>query len=48
MSHDSDKNHCKSISELTNSDTIMVPSYSKIPINMWSKCSRDKLTDFFE
>ena len=44
MSHDGDKGHCAS----TNADTIMVPSYTKVPINMWSQCSRDNLTDFFE
>ncbi len=44
MSHDGDKGRCGSI----NSDTIMVPSYAKVPINMWSQCSRDNLTDFFE
>jgi hypothetical protein len=48
MSHDGDKGHCKSNSGSSNSDTIMVPSYSKVPINMWSQCSRDNLTDFFE
>ena len=48
MSHDGDKGHCISNSELTSSDTIMVPSYTRVPINMWSQCSRDNLTDFFE
>ncbi len=48
MSHDGNKGQCKSSSELINSDTIMVPSYVKVPINMWSQCSRDNLTDFFE
>ncbi|CAF1018172.1 unnamed protein product [Rotaria sp. Silwood1] len=48
MSHDNDKGHCTSNSGLSNSDTIMVPSYSKVPINMWSQCSRDNLTDFFD
>ena len=44
MSHDGDKGQCTS----TNSDTIMVPSYARVPVNMWSQCSRDNLTDFFE
>jgi hypothetical protein len=48
MSHDGDKGYCQSNSGSLNSDTIMVPSYIKVPINMWSKCSRDNLTDFFE
>ncbi len=48
MSHDGDKGHCQSNAESTNRDTIMVPSYSRVPMNMWSQCSRDNLTDFFE
>jgi hypothetical protein len=48
MSHDGDKGHCASNLGSTNGDTIMVPSYAKVPINMWSQCSRDNLTDFFE
>lgn len=48
MSHDGDKGHCKPNTASTNADTIMVPSYSKVPMNMWSQCSRDSLTDFFE
>ncbi|CAM4811019.1 unnamed protein product [Rotaria magnacalcarata] len=48
MSHDNNKGHCASESSSSNSDTIMVPSYAKVPINMWSQCSRDTLTDFFD
>ncbi|UJR27555.1 hypothetical protein I4U23_008837 [Adineta vaga] len=48
MSHDGDKDHCRLDAGLGNSDTIMVPSYSTVPIKMWSKCSRDNLTDFFD
>jgi hypothetical protein len=48
MSHDGDKGYCASNLGSTNGDTIMVPSYAKVPINMWSQCSRDNLTDFFE
>lgn len=48
MSHDGDKGQCMPKSGGTNSDTIMVPSYARIPMNMWSQCSRDNLTDFFE
>jgi len=48
MSHDGDKGQCKLNSGLSNGETIMLPTYTKVPINMWSKCSRDKLTDFFE
>lgn len=42
MHHDGDKGYCPG------GDTIMVPSYSRVPVNMWSQCSRDNLTDFFE
>jgi hypothetical protein len=48
MSHDGNKGHCMPGPGLLNGDTIMVPSYAKVPINMWSQCSRDNLTDFFE
>lgn len=48
LSHDGDKNRCSGNSESTDSDTIMVPNYAKVPMNMWSQCSRDDLTDFFE
>lgn len=47
MSHDGQKGRCKSTYG-TEGDTIMVPIYVKIPMNMWSQCSRDNLTDFFE
>lgn len=42
MSHDGERGHC------SNGDTIMIPSYAKVPVNMWSDCSRDSLTDYFE
>ena len=41
MNHDGDKGHCMANAGLTSSDTIMVPSYARVPMNMWSKCSRD-------
>lgn len=47
MSHDNDKSPCASKSS-SNGDTIMVPSYARVPSNMWSRCSRDTLTDVFE
>ncbi|CAF0803716.1 unnamed protein product [Adineta ricciae] len=48
MSHDGDKGHCRVDDGLPNSDTIMVPSYSTAPVRMWSICSRDNLTEFFD
>ena len=48
MNHDGDKGHCASNADSSQGDTIMVPSYAKVPTSMWSRCSRDNLTDFFE
>ena len=48
MSHDGDKGQCMPNAGSSNRDTIMVPSYVKVPIKMWSQCSRDNLTDYFE
>lgn len=48
MSHDGDRGHCLIDPNGINSDTIMIPSYAQVPVNMWSTCSRDSLTDYFE
>ncbi|CAF1295927.1 unnamed protein product, partial [Didymodactylos carnosus] len=45
MYHDGEKGRCEPPHD---SATIMVPEYNRVPLLMWSNCSRDNVSDFFE